>query len=137
MTASATTTATTTTAVDRFLEGIRDGRLPDDLYTADAVLDATVPGWRFRAEGPIQILAEYQGWFFVPSELLSVERHAFDGGEVVRYLQQAEVDGTTYLVHHAHLLKVDGDRITADTVFCGGRWGPEAVAQMGAAAHAG
>ena len=131
------TTTTTATAVDRFLDGVRAGRLPDDLYAPDAVLDATVPGWRFQAQGAVAIQAEYQGWFFVPSKLIALERHAFDGGEVVRYLQQAEVDGTPYLVHHAHLLKVEQDRIVADTVFCGGRWGPEAVAQMGAAAHAG
>jgi hypothetical protein len=131
------TTTTTTTVVDRFLDGVRAGQLPVDLYTDDAVLDATVPGWRFRAEGSVAILAEYQGWYFTPSELLSVERHAIDGGEVVRYLQQGEVKGTTFLVHHVHLLRIDRDRIAADTVFCGGQWGPEAVAQMGAAAHAG
>jgi hypothetical protein len=68
---------------------------------------------------------------------LSVERHRIDGGEVVRYLQQGEVKGVTFLVHHVHLLRLEGDRIAADTVFCGGQWGPEAVAQMGAAAHAG
>jgi hypothetical protein len=136
MTTTAAPTATTT-VVDRFLDGIRAGRLPDDLYTPDVVLDATVPGWRFQAHGPVPVQAEYQGWFFVPCELLSVERHPTEGGEVVRYLQQAEVDGVTFLVHHIHVLRLEGDRIAKDTVFCGGRWGPEAVAQMGAAAHAG
>lgn len=131
------TSTTTSTVVDRFLHGVRAGKLPADLYSPNAVLDATVPGWRFRAEGPEAILAEYQGWFFAPSELLSVERHPIEGGELVRYLQQAAVKETTFLVHHMHLLKLDGDRIVADTVFCGGQWGPEAVAQMGAAAHAG
>jgi hypothetical protein len=130
------TSPTTATVVDRFLDGVRAGRLPDDLYTEDAVLDATVPGWRFQARGRVAVLAEYQGWYFAPSELLSIERHAIDGGEVVRYLQQAEVKGTTFLVHHLHVLRLEGDRIAADTVFCGGQWGPEAVAQMGAAAHA-
>jgi hypothetical protein len=136
MTTAPASTATAT-VVDRFLDGIRAGRLPDDLYTADVVLDATVPGWRFQAEGPVPVQAEYQGWFFVPSDLRSVERHEIEGGEVVRYLQQAEVDGVTFFAHHVHLLQLDGDRIARDTVFCGGRWGPEAVAQMGAAAHAG
>jgi len=32
---------------------------------------------------------------------------------------------------------VRGDRIVADTVFCGCRWGPEVLAQMGPEAHAG
>jgi hypothetical protein len=137
MTSTTTADRVTTTVVDRFLEGIRTGRLPTDLYAPDAVLDATVPGWRFRAEGSTAILAEYQGWYFAPSELVSVERHPIEGGEVLRYLQQGERKGVTFLVHHMHLLKVAGDRIAADTVFCGGQWGPEAVAQMGAAAHAG
>src|SRR5688572_33348584 len=111
MTSTTAAARVTTTVVDRFLEGIRAGRLPTDLYTPDAVLDATVPGWRFRAEGPVAIQAEYQGWYFAPSELLSVERHPIEGGELVRYLQPSEVKGATFLVHHMHLLKRDGDRI--------------------------
>jgi ketosteroid isomerase-like protein len=131
------TTTTTTTAVDRFLDGIRAGRVPADLYTPDATLDATVPGWRFQVSGADAIAAEYGRWFDHPGTLQTVERHAIPGGEVVRYLQTFEVDGRTHAAHHAHLLTVAGDRIVADTVFCGGRWGPELLDQIGPAAHAG
>jgi hypothetical protein len=55
----------------------------------------------------------------------------------VRYFHTLEVGGVPHAVHHVHLLKVRGDQIAADTVFCGGRWGPEILAEMGPAAHAG
>jgi hypothetical protein len=130
-------TTTTATAIDRFLDSVRTGRVHPELYTDDARLDATVPGWRFQAHGPVQIAAEYSSWFSCASELETIERLPVAGGEVVRYLQTFEVGGQPHAAHHVHLLQVRGDQISSDTVFCGGRWGPEVLAQMGAAAHAG
>jgi len=132
-----TTTATTLTAVDRFLDGVRAGQVPSEVYAPDAKLDATVPGWRFQLTGAAAIAAEYGRWFSCPSRLDTVERHPIEDGEVIRYLQTWEVDGQPHAAHHTHLLRVDGDRIVADTVFCGGRWGPELLAEIGPAAHAG
>jgi len=131
------TTTTRTTAVDRFVETVRTGQVSPDLYTDDARLDATVPGWRFQANGPIQIAAEYSSWYPGPSEIQALERLPIDGGEVVRYLHTMEVGGKVHAAHHVHILRVRGDRIASDTVFCGGRWGPEVLEQMGSAAHAG
>jgi hypothetical protein len=131
------TTIETATVIDRFLETVRTGRVGPDLYTDDARLDATVPGWRFQAHGPVQIAAEYSSWFISPSVLEALERHPIEGGEVVRYLQTFELGGQAHAAHHLHILRVRGDQIEADTVFCGGRWGPEVLAQMGPAAHAG
>lgn len=130
-------TITETAVIDRFLETVRTGRVSPDLYADDARLDATVPGWRFQASGPVQIAAEYQGWFPGPSVLETIERFPIEGGEVVRYYQTFEIGGQPHAAHHVHVLQVRGDRIVADTVFCGGRWGPEVLAQLGPAAHAG
>ena len=130
-------TTSRTTAIDRFLETVRSGRVSATLYTDDARLDATVPGWRFQAHGPAQIAAEYSSWFSSPSELSALERIPIDGGEVVRYVHTLDVGGKAHTAHHVHLIRVRGDQIVSDTVFCGGRWGPEVLAQMGAAAHAG
>jgi hypothetical protein len=127
----------TTTVIDRFLDSVRTGRVTPDLYAHDARLDATVPGWRFQAKGPVQIAAEYQGWFPGPSQLETLERLPIDGGEVVRYYQTFEIGGQPHAAHHVHVLKVRDGQIVADTVFCGGRWGPEVLTQMGPAAHAG
>ena len=131
------TTTQTATVVDRFLEAVQTGRVSPDLYAEDAHLDATVPGWRFQAHGPIQIAAEYGSWFSCPSVLRTVERHPIEDGEVVRYLHTFDLGGKLHAAHHVHVLKVRDDRIVSDTVFCGGRWGPEILAQMGPEAHAG
>jgi hypothetical protein len=130
-------TTETTTVVDRFLEAVQTGRVTRELYAEGAQLDATVPGWRFHAHGPDQIAAEYRSWFAGPSVLETVERLPIEGGEVVRYFQTFDLAGQPHAAHHVHLLQVRDDRILADTVFCGGRWGPEVLAQLGPAAHAG
>ena len=130
-------TTETTTVIDRFLDGVRTGRVSPDLYAADARLDATVPGWRFQAQGRDQIAAEYRSWFAGASVLETLERLPIEGGEVVRYFHTFEVGGQSHAAHHVHLLQVRDDHIVADTVFCGGRWGPEVLAQLGPAAHAG
>ena len=41
--------------------------------------------------------------------------------------------GVRHAAHQVHLLTVDGDRITRDTVFCGGRWPAALLAEMEAA----
>lgn len=131
------TTGATTTVIDRFIDSIRSGWADPSVYATDARLDATVPGWRFQAHGPEPIAAEYQSRFSGPSVLLSLERHVIDGGEVVRYLHSFELAGQPHVAHHLHVLLVRGEQIVSDTMFCGGRWGPEVVAEMGPAAHAG
>ena len=130
--------APTTTVVTRFLAGIEAGDVPADLYAPDAVLDATVPGWRFRAEGPEAIAAEYGRWFGLPSRMEELERHSLPGGvEVIRYLHSFTEEGERRAAHHCHLLTVIDDRIANDTVFCGGRWPAAALAAMGLTVHAG
>jgi len=131
------TSTVATTVVDRFLEAVRTGRITPDLYGDDARLDATVPGWRFQARGSVPIAAEYRGWFPGPSVLETVKRLSIEGGAVVRYFHTFELGGPLHAAHHVHLLQVRDDHIVSDTVFCGGRWGPEVLAQLGPAAHAG
>ena len=132
-----TAAVTTATVVDRFLEGIRTGHVTADLYAPQARLDATVPGWRFQARGAAKIAAEYESWFDGPSRIETLERHPIEDGEVVRYFMTFEVGGQPHAAHHVHVLKVRDDLILSDIVFCGGRWGPEVLAEMGPRAHAG
>lgn len=132
-----TTAVTTATVIDRFLESVKTGHVTPDLYATQARLDATVPGWRFQARGADKIAAEYGSWFAGPSQLDTLERHSIDGGEVVRYFMRFDVGGEPYAAHHVHVIKVRDDRIVSDIVFCGGRWGPEVLAELGPAAHAG
>jgi hypothetical protein len=138
MTTTAPSTTTSTAVVDRFIAGIEAGSVTADLYAETAVLDATVPGWRFRVEGPEAIAGEYGRWFGLASRMEELERHSLPGGvEVVRYLHSFTEEGERRAAHHCHLLTVVDGHITADTVFCGGRWPAAALAAMGLTVHAG
>ena len=116
-------TTTVTTAVDRFLDAVAASTIADcDAWADDAVLDATVPNWRFRLVGPDAIRAEYAGWFADPGAFVELERESVEDGEVVRYLLSWQEAGVAHVAHHLHLLRVRDGRIVRDTVVCGGRW---------------
>jgi hypothetical protein len=139
-----TTTATTTTitstvsvatVVDSFLTAVTAGSgIPEDLYAPDAMLDATVPNWRFTRRGPAAITAEYGGWSGSPASFEELTRSPLADGEVVTYLLTWTESGVPHAAHHCHILTVDADgRIASDVVFCGGRWSASLLAEMAAA----
>ena len=119
-------------SIDTFLDAVAAGHgIPTTIYAGDAVLDATVPNWRFRVTGPTDIASEYGRWFADPGRFEELERRSFRGGEFVTYTLTWEQNGVPYAAHHAHVLLLDDDgRIERDTVFCGGRWDASLLAQM-------
>ena len=125
-----------TTAVDRFIDAIRHASFAaaEQIYNSGALLDATVPEWRFKVTGDEAIRGEYGRWFAVPAEFVELQRHLTASGEVVEYYITWIEDGITHGAHHAHVLTVDAaiDRITEDHVFCGGRWPAPLLGQMNA-----
>jgi hypothetical protein len=125
-----------TTSVDRFLEAVRTATIPQaDVWAPDARLDATVPEWRFTAEGAGAIRETYAAWFNAPGRFEELRRLPTPEGEVVEYLLAWEEGGVPHTAHHAHLLTLDGEgRIASDHVFCGGRWDAALMAEMEAAA---
>ncbi len=135
----ATPPATLSATVDRFLDAVCAGAgLPRDLFAADMVLDATVPGWRFAVNGQEEVASQYDGWFADPGQMEELERSAFAGGEVVTYLLTWEEQGVPHAAHHCHVLSFAGDgHIARDRFFCGGRWDAARLAEMAAARHAG
>jgi len=120
--------------VDRFLGAVRSGAIAEcDAWSPDAVLDATVPNWRFRRSGIDQIRDTYSGWFADPGSFEELDRTPVPGGEVVRYLLAWTEHGVPHTAHHLHVLQVDGDAIISDVVLCGGRWPASLMAEMEAA----
>ncbi len=120
--------------VDRFLDAVLAASIDDcDAWAPDARLDATVPQWRFQVRGPEAIRATYRNWFADRGEFAELRRDPVPGGEVVTYLLAWHEHGVPHTAHHQHLLEVEGDRIVADTVFCGGRWPASLMAEMEAA----
>ncbi len=123
--------------VDAFLAAVEAGAMDScSVWSGDAVLDATVPNWRFRRQGPAAIRAEYRGWFADPGRFEELRRLPTAGGEVVAYLLTWVENGVPHAAHHVHVLDVDAGRITADTVVCGGRWPAGLLAEIQAAQEA-
>jgi hypothetical protein len=119
------------TTVDRFLDAVRTGTISDcDVWAPGAVLDATVPNWRFHRHGADAIRATYAEWFADPSRFEELQRQPIQGGEVVRYVLAWSEDGVPHTAHHAHFLTVVDGSIIADVVLCGGRWPASLMAEM-------
>lgn len=130
---------TRTSTVDRLLDVIAAGAgCPEDLLAPGAVLDATVPGWRFTVRGAAAVARKYGEWFDHPGTLEELERLPVDGGEVVTYLVVSSDRGVPFAAHHCHRLRFDAEgRIESDRFFCGGRWDAARLAEMASADHAG
>jgi hypothetical protein len=125
---------THTHPVDRFLAEISEGAgITTTVWTDHARLDATVPHWRFELEGAEAVAAQLSGWYDAPTTIESAVRRPIPGGEAVELDLSWVQDGVPHAAHQVHLLTVDGDRISGDTVFCGGRWPAALLAEMEAA----
>jgi len=123
--------------VDRFLQGIQNADVGSrEVFAQDAVLDATVPGWRFTVRGADRVNAQLDHWYADAGHVEELERIPVPGGEVVRFFLTWKEAGVPHACHQAHLLTVDGDRVVKDTVFCGGRWPASLLAEMEAESHA-
>jgi hypothetical protein len=120
-----------TTAIDRFLTGLTDPSAQTiDVYAPDAVLDATVPNWRFRQCGADAFAAQVRHWFRDPAAFEEISRTPLPDGELVEFTLTWEENGVPHAAHQAHRLTVDGDRIAHDVMFCGGRWPAPLLAEM-------
>jgi hypothetical protein len=129
-----------TSAIDRLLCTIVEGRGGDAaaLYSSDAVLDATVPTWRFQKHGASAIAAVWSSWFDQLCEFTELDRIPVPNGEVVRYLIAGEENGVPFAVHHCHIITLDhpSGLIVQHRVWCGGRWYADQLAEMEAAQRA-
>jgi hypothetical protein len=122
--------ATTTTVIDGLVAGIEAGSIPTDVFCDDAVLDATVPNWRFSIKGGAAIQAELSGWFADPGRFEHVRRSPLPDGELVEFTLTWEEHGLPHACHQAHILRLRDGRVATDTAFCGGRWPASLLAEM-------
>jgi ketosteroid isomerase-like protein len=121
-------------AVDDFLTAVELGKGGEiaHLYTDDAVVDTTVPMWRFTTRGGAAIAEQFAGWFAHPAEFAEFDRHKFGNTEYVTYFLRWQADGIDYAAHHSHAITVDETTglIVSDRVFCGGGWDGELLGRM-------
>ena len=121
----------TDNVVDRFVTAIESASMKaTDLFAEDAVLDATVPNWRFTVRGGDAVRAQLSGWYNQPGRFEDMRRTPLPGGELVEFLRVWTEDGVPHACHQAHKLRVAGGRIVALTTWCGGRWPASLLAEM-------
>jgi len=122
--------------VGNFLEAVEHARMQDcDAFAPDAVVDATVPNWRYRVEGPEAIRSELGRWYADVGTFEDLHRTTVPGGELVQFTLCWEEKGIPHAVHQAHVITLNGEGITSDTIWCGGRWPASLLAQMDEAAR--
>jgi hypothetical protein len=119
--------------VDRLLSGIEAGCIPAGIFASDAVLDATVPNWRFSVNGGEAVRHELGRWYADPGRFEALRRLPLPGGELVEFTLAWDEQGVAHACHQAHILRTGDGRVTADTAFCGGRWPAPLLADMKAA----
>jgi hypothetical protein len=120
--------------VSRLLDAVASGTgVPTDLFAADAVLDATVPHFRFAQRGPARVAGQLSSWFADPGELSEVRRTPVEDGEVVAFTLHWLEQGRRMCARQVHLVGVEDDRITRLEVWCGGRWDPATQEEIAAA----
>jgi hypothetical protein len=128
----------TAAVVEAYLEQLAAARIADsELFADDATFVATVPHWRFRVDGAEGIRAELGRWFAHPSRLDPLRRIPTPEGAVLLMGLRWTEDGQTWGGHQVHVLTVAAGSIERLDVACGGRWGPELLAQMPAGVDAG
>ena len=107
--------------------------VPRSLFTDDAVLDATVPNWRLRRSGSDAIAAELSTWYHDPGHVDKLSIRDVANGVAVEVDLSWNDDGVPHACHQMHVIRIAEDRIASDTVFCGGRWPADLLAEMEAA----
>jgi hypothetical protein len=122
-------------AIDRFIRAIEHAAIPGaGAFAADAVLDATVPNWRFAVCGSEAVEAELARWFADPGRFEELTVTPLPDGALVEFVLAWEEDGEPHMSHQAHRLTMRDGLIANDTAWCGGRWGAALQAEMAEAA---
>jgi hypothetical protein len=117
--------------IDRFTQVIETASLGGaGVFAPDAVLDATVPHWRYTVHGAAGIEAELGRWYADPGRFEEIRRTVLPGGELVEFVLTWEEDGEPHMAHQAHVIEVRDGLITRDRAWCGGRWGAALQAEM-------
>jgi len=119
--------------VDALLAGIEAGAVPEGVFSDDAVLDATVPNWRFTTRGAAAVRAELSRWYADPGTFEDLRRSRLADGELLEFTLTWAENGVTHMCHQAHILRLRDGQVTSDTAFCGGRWPAPLIAEMTAA----
>src|SRR4051794_37723459 len=101
---------------DRLGEAVASGDFTRfaEVYAADAVLDASLPGGRSRAAGPDRLTGVLSSWFPGPGELVEWSPRLHPNG-VALWLERASGGGT--VVRQRHYLSLRDGRVDRHWVY--------------------
>jgi hypothetical protein len=122
------------TVIDWFLAGISGAQIPAEVFCDEVVLDATVPNWRYQVRGAPAVAAELAKWYAEPGRFSDVRRTDIPNGELVQFTLTWTEHEVEHRCHQAHVLQLRNSQVLQDTVWCGGRWPADLIAEMQAAA---
>jgi hypothetical protein len=122
--------------IDRYIVAIETAAIDSELFSADAVLDATIPNWRFMRCGGGAVAGALAEWFTNPAHFDRLSRVAIASGSLLLFDLTWEEHGEPHMCRQAQVIDVRDGRIAGVTAYCGGRWGSALMAEMGAAAVA-
>jgi hypothetical protein len=127
---------TMTDPIGRFTRAIETASVSGaGVFADDAVLDATVPHWRFTVNGAANIETELGRWFADPARFEEIHRTELPDGELLEFVVTWEEDGEPHRAHQTHHIQVRDGLIISDRAWCGGRWGAALQAEMAEAAR--
>src|SRR2546430_14306584 len=125
MSETTVTTPIGLTAIDRFLQCVERGTgFEAGVFAPEAVVDATVPNWRFRKEGAEAVRAELGSWFAAPAVFEELRRVPLPGGELIEFAPSWGGEGVPFACHQVHRVDVDPQTgpIRPDGAWGAGAW---------------
>ena len=88
--------------IDALLAGIEAGAVPDGVFSDEAILDATVPNWRYTTRGAAAVQEELSRWYADPGAFNELHRTPLPEGELVQFTLTWNENGVTHMCHQAH-----------------------------------
>ena len=113
----------------KLIEFLETGNAPEDLFTADAFCDFTMPQWRLQAQGAGDIIRMRQGGHPSPGR---VPRTRFDPtatGFVLEVEEEWEAGGESWYCRELFRADVADGSIAQISVYCTGDWDQARVAR--------
>ena len=104
-----------------------------ELYRPDALLDVSVPQWRYQLQGPEAIrlaLAEGLGPLAGNTRVTGQRATRTDDGVVVELEVRFVQDGEERLWREVHVFHTDGTAITEHLNYCTGVWDAATIARQ-------
>jgi hypothetical protein len=133
-------TADVPVAVQRLLDGMQTANWDgiEECFTADALYDASVPGWRYQYEGAERIARELREEWTAKHPWRIVELHVAPTAEgvVVDFEIRGRCPGDEHHTQHeeacrlANIFRLEDGRIAEHRFYCCGEWDEETLRRI-------